>query len=130
MQNNIVLLLALFVAGLSSQDIDTSKINIFLYTRQSIIFVKRQSKKYLIIARNPFTIKSLSAPRTGGIFSEKLGIENWHFVQKIAQNVYFFSKFSTNSLPPTEESLAESNFDPEHPTIVLSHGWNSNGRGE
>ena len=30
----------------------------------------------------------------------------------------------------TEESLALSNFNPEHPVIILSHGWNSNGREE
>ena len=28
----------------------------------------------------------------------------------------------------TEESLAASNFNPEHPIIILAHGWNSNGR--
>ena len=30
----------------------------------------------------------------------------------------------------TEESLAVSNFDPAHPSIILAHGWNSNGRKE
>lgn len=58
--------------GISAPDIDTSKINIFLYTRQ-----------------NP---------------------ENFQIVEL------------------TEESLAASNFNPEHPIIILAHGWNSNGR--
>ena len=30
----------------------------------------------------------------------------------------------------TEDSLALSNFNPEHPIIILAHGWNSNGREE
>lgn len=29
----------------------------------------------------------------------------------------------------SEESLANSYFNPEHPTIILSHGWNSDGLG-
>ena len=28
----------------------------------------------------------------------------------------------------TEESLARSHFSPENPTIIVAHGWNSNGR--
>jgi len=62
----------LFLSGISAGDIDTDKINIFLYTR-----------------RNP---------------------ENFQIVEL------------------TEESLASSNFNPEHPIIILAHGWNSNGR--
>ena len=30
----------------------------------------------------------------------------------------------------TEDSLELSNFNPQHPIIILAHGWNSNGKDE
>ena len=74
----------------SHNEFDSSKINIFLYTR----FVQLSTPLYPLVR----------TPRYKMFFSK-----NPHFHQTIEL---------------TEESLLESHFNPEDPTIIVAHGWN------
>ena len=74
----------------SHNEFDSSKINIFLYTR----FVQLSTPLYPLVRTH-----------ADKMFFSK----NPHFHQTIEL---------------TEESLLESHFNPEDPTIIVAHGWN------
>ena len=69
----------------SHNEFDSSKINIFLYTRSVQLSTERTPGYKIFFSKNP------------------------HFHQTIEL---------------TEESLLESHFNPEDPTIIVAHGWN------